>query len=60
MLWKHLLTFEKTEISKQMPKLLNDSNIDRYRFVKTKDGSWSIPNAMTLPIGVKTKWVYNG
>ena len=50
LLWKHLLIFEKTEITKQMPKLLNDSNLDKYRFIKLKDGSWAIPNAMTLPL----------
>lgn len=58
-LWLHLLTFEKTEITKVFPKLLSDPNINLYRFIKLKDGTWSIPNAMTLPLKTKSMVLSN-
>ena len=60
LLWKHLLIFEKNEISKQLPNILKDSNLDRYRFIKSNDGSWTIPNAMTLPLRTKSMEMYHG
>ena len=53
-LWKHLLIIEKKEIIEQMPKILSDPNIDYYRFLKSNNLTWSIPNAMTLPLETKS------
>ena len=50
LLWKHLLIIERNEIANQFPKILSDRNFDKYRFLKCSDGTWSIPNAMTLPL----------
>ena len=54
LLWKHLLIIEKKEIIEQLTGLLADSNIYKYRFIKSTDGTWSIPNAMTLPLLTKS------
>ncbi len=52
-LWLHLLLSEKEEILMRMPNLLSDPVLNEYRFIKTEDGTWSIFNAMTLPLATK-------
>lgn len=54
LLWKHLLIIEKKEIIRQMPKILSDPNTDMYRFIKSDNLTWSIPNAMTIPLKTKS------
>ena len=60
LLWKHLLIFERNEILKQMPSILKDLNRDRYRYIKSIGGSWTITNAMSLPLKCNTMGLNNG
>jgi len=53
--WNKLSIPEQKEISKQMPKLINDKNKFVYRYYfSTNFNSWVITNAMSIPMSTNS------
>lgn len=54
--WKDLSDIEKKQINRQIPKLTNDPNHDRYRYINSRFNGWVILDSLHAPIG-KTRMI---
>ena len=52
--WKDLSESEQQELLAQLPKLQNDPNYVKYRFLRTRYNKWIILNAMCLPLKISS------
>ena len=53
--WKDLSKSEQTELLIQIPKLQNDLNYVKYRFLHSRYNKWIILNAMLLPMNLNAQ-----